>query len=162
MVTDSIGAIAVATAAGERIPLRRLAEISIVAGPSTITREWGYRRITVSCNIRGRDMGSFVAEAQRRVAREVSLPLGRYHVEWGGQFENLIPSHFVSSATRRRPQSSPSCTRPNTAGSRRRANNAQHRTIRSSGIVCKGGKATGKFAGTSGTFLPTQPDCGPP
>jgi cobalt-zinc-cadmium resistance protein CzcA len=85
---ESIGAIQLATSAGERIPLARLAEISLTEGPSTITREWYQRRITISCNIRGRDMGSFVAEAQRRIADEVQLPPGRYWVEWGGQFEN--------------------------------------------------------------------------
>lgn len=86
----AIGAIQVSTSSGQRIPLSRLAEIRLVEGPSTITREWGYRRINVSSNIRGRDMGSFVAEAQRRIEEEVQLPAGRYHVEWGGQFENLI------------------------------------------------------------------------
>jgi cobalt-zinc-cadmium resistance protein CzcA len=86
----AIGAIQISTAAGERIPLQRLADIKVVEGPSTITREWGYRRITISTNIRGRDMGTFVAEAQQRIEREVQLPPGRYHLEWGGQFENLI------------------------------------------------------------------------
>ncbi len=87
---ESIGALLVATPAGERIPLSRLADLTVEAGPSTITREWGQRRATVTCNIRGRDMGSFVAEAQRKVAAKVPLPPGgRYHVEWGGQFENL-------------------------------------------------------------------------
>src|ERR671936_1113118 len=52
-------------------------------------REAGQRRIVVQCNVRGRDLGSFVAEAQARVAEEVQLPSGRYHLEWGGQFENL-------------------------------------------------------------------------
>lgn len=87
---DAIGAIQINTASGQRIPLQRLADIKVVEGPSTITREWGYRRITISSNIRGRDMGSFVAEAQRRIEEEVTLPAGRYHIEWGGQFENLI------------------------------------------------------------------------
>ena len=86
----TIGAIQLSTASGQRIPLARLADIKTVEGPSTITREWGYRRINISCNIRGRDMGSFVSEAQRRIEEEVQLPSGRYHVEWGGQFENLI------------------------------------------------------------------------
>ena len=85
----TIGAIQVSTASGQRIPLARLADIQIVEGPSTITREWGYRRINISSNIRGRDMGTFVAEAQRRIDDEVKLPPGRYHLEWGGQFENL-------------------------------------------------------------------------
>ncbi len=87
---ETIGAIELLTASGQRIPLARLADIHIVEGPSTITREWGYRRINISSNIRGRDMGSFVAEAQRRIAKEVQLPSGRYHLEWGGQFENLL------------------------------------------------------------------------
>jgi len=86
----AIGAIQLRTASGQRIPLARLADIRVTEGPSTITREWGYRRITISSNIRGRDMGSFVAEAQRKIDEEVKLPAGRYHIEWGGQFENLI------------------------------------------------------------------------
>ena len=87
---EAIGAIEMSTMSGERIPLSRLAKINLVEGPSTITREWGYRRITISSNVRGRDLGSFVAEAQRRIDDEVKLPAGRYHLEWGGQFENLI------------------------------------------------------------------------
>ena len=58
-------------------------------GPSTITREWGQRRITVSANVRGRDIGSFVAEAQQRIREQLKLPPGRYFVEFGGQFEHL-------------------------------------------------------------------------
>ena len=77
------------TPSGERIPLSRLATVQVVEGPSTITREWGQRRITVTCNVRGRDPGSFVDEARRKVAEKVQMPPGRYHVEWGGQFEQL-------------------------------------------------------------------------
>jgi cobalt-zinc-cadmium resistance protein CzcA len=86
---EAIGAILVSAVSGERIPLSRLATIEAVEGPSTIKREWYQRRITVEANVRGRDMGSFVAEAQRKVASQVQLPPGRYRVEWGGQFENL-------------------------------------------------------------------------
>jgi len=86
---EAIRSVLVATPAGERIPLSRLTEIRVVEGPSTITREWGQRRITITTNIRGRDMGSFVAEAQQAVAQKVSLPPGRYSLEWGGQFENF-------------------------------------------------------------------------
>jgi cobalt-zinc-cadmium resistance protein CzcA len=57
-------------------------------GPAMINREWGRRRITVQCNVRGRDVGSFVAEAQKKIADQVKLPEG-YTVEWGGQFENM-------------------------------------------------------------------------
>ncbi|MBX9627801.1 MAG: CusA/CzcA family heavy metal efflux RND transporter, partial [Gemmataceae bacterium] len=85
---EAIGAILVATPTGERVPLGRLADLRVVSGPNTVTREWGQRRITVTCNIRGRDMGSFVAEARRDVAAKVELPKGRYRLEWGGQFEN--------------------------------------------------------------------------
>ena len=84
-----IGAIPIATPAGEQIPLSRLASITVREGPSTIKREWYQRRISITSNIRGRDMGSFVAEARQKVADQVQLPPGRYRVEWGGQFENL-------------------------------------------------------------------------
>ena len=85
----SVGAIQLPTATGERVPLSRVADIKIVEGPSTITREWSQRRIVVTCNVRGRDLGSFVAEAREKVAAEVTLPPGRYRVEFGGQFEQL-------------------------------------------------------------------------
>jgi cobalt-zinc-cadmium resistance protein CzcA len=87
---DELGKLLVATPSGEQIPLARLVDIQLVEGPSTITREWNQRRITVSANVRGRDLGSFVADAQAAVARDVQLPRGRYHLEWGGQFEHLI------------------------------------------------------------------------
>jgi cobalt-zinc-cadmium resistance protein CzcA len=86
---ESIGSIPVTTPAGERIPLSQLADVRLAEGPSTITREWGQRRITVTCNIRGRDMGTFVAEARERLQPiEAGLPKGRYRLEYGGQFEN--------------------------------------------------------------------------
>jgi len=87
---QSIAAILLSTPTGERIPLARLAKIETVEGPSTITREWGQRRITVSANVRGRDLGSFVAEARQKIADRISLPAGRYRIEYGGQFENLL------------------------------------------------------------------------
>ncbi len=86
---ESIGSIIIAAPDGQRVPLSRLASITEVEGPSTITREWGQRRTTIQANVRGRDIGSFVAEAQRAVAAAVELPSGRYRLEWGGQFENL-------------------------------------------------------------------------
>ncbi len=85
----AVGAMLVSTPHGERIPLSRLASVEVIEGPSTITREWSQRRTTIQCNVRGRDVGSFVAEAQRAIAARVQLPSGRYRVEWGGQFENL-------------------------------------------------------------------------
>lgn len=86
---EAIGSMLLSTASGQRLPLSRLATLRLVEGPSTITREWGRRRITVQANVRGRDVGSFVAEAQKRIEERVKLPPGRYHLEWGGQFENL-------------------------------------------------------------------------
>lgn len=86
---EVIGNIPIATPAGEQIPLSRLASVNVREGPSTIKREWYQRRVSITSNIRGRDMGSFVAEARQKVADEVQLPPGRYRVEWGGQFENL-------------------------------------------------------------------------
>ncbi len=87
--TEEIGSILVPTAAGERLPLSRLADIKMVEGPATITREWGQRRITVSANVRGRDIGSFVAEAQQKLKDKLTMPPGRYFYEFGGQFEHL-------------------------------------------------------------------------
>ena len=85
----AIGAMLIATPSGEQLPLSRLASVDIVEGPSTITREWGQRRITITANVRGRDLGSFVAEARAKISGQVSLPSARYRVEYGGQFENL-------------------------------------------------------------------------
>ncbi|MBL8673939.1 MAG: CusA/CzcA family heavy metal efflux RND transporter, partial [Rhodospirillales bacterium] len=71
------------------VPLSSVARIEIAPGPNQISREDGKRRIVVSANVRDRDLGSFVAEAQRRVAAEVRLPAG-YWIGWGGQFEQLV------------------------------------------------------------------------
>ena len=86
---EAIGSILISTPKGERLPLSRLAAIEIIDGPSTITREWGQRRITITSNIRGRDLAGFVDDAQRQIAAKVALPAGRYHIEYGGQFEAL-------------------------------------------------------------------------
>ncbi|MCE9566493.1 MAG: CusA/CzcA family heavy metal efflux RND transporter, partial [Planctomycetes bacterium] len=86
---EAVGAIQLPTANGERVPLSRVADIRTIEGPSTITREWGQRRIVITCNVRGRDLGTFVAEVQRKVKAEVAMPPGRYHVVYGGQFEQL-------------------------------------------------------------------------
>ncbi|MBI3861814.1 MAG: efflux RND transporter permease subunit [Planctomycetia bacterium] len=86
---EAVGSMLVATPTGQRIPLSRLASVDVVEGPSTITREWGQRRITITANVRGRDLGSFVDEARRKIGAEVALPQGRYRIEYGGQFEHL-------------------------------------------------------------------------
>ena len=70
------------------IPLAQLAEIRVEDGPAQISRDRISRRINVEANVRGRDLASFVADAQEAVDREVEIPPG-WTVEWGGQFENL-------------------------------------------------------------------------
>jgi len=71
------------------LPLSAVARIVISEGPNQVSRENGKRRVVVQANVRGRDLGSFVAEAQRRIDAEITLPPG-YWITWGGQFENLI------------------------------------------------------------------------
>ncbi len=70
------------------IPLSAVAELDVGAGPNQISRENGKRRVVVTANVRGRDIGSFVDEAQERIEAEISLPTG-YWSTWGGQFEQL-------------------------------------------------------------------------
>lgn len=70
------------------VPLGQVAKIEIAEGTNQISRENGKRRVVVQCNVRGRDLGSFVEEAQTRMA-SVKLPAGQWLV-WGGQFENLV------------------------------------------------------------------------
>jgi heavy metal efflux system protein len=85
---ESIKNLTVATPSGGRIPLSQLADIAVVEGPAQISRENARRRISVELNVRGRDIGSFVQEAQREIERQVELPAG-YYLKWGGQFESL-------------------------------------------------------------------------
>ena len=70
------------------VPLEAVATVASAEGPNQISRENAKRRLVVQANIRGRDMGSFVAEAQDRLDAEIKLPEG-YFITWGGQFENL-------------------------------------------------------------------------
>ena len=72
----------------QSLPLNRVAQFSFTEGPNQISRENGKRRIVVTANVRGRDLGSVVEEAQTRVAQSVKLPPG-YWMTWGGQSENL-------------------------------------------------------------------------
>ncbi len=87
---DSVGAIediTVLAPNGSRIPLAELADIKINQGASRISREDNMRRIAIKCNLIGRDQGSFVAEAQQKVVKQVVLEPG-YRIVWSGQFEN--------------------------------------------------------------------------
>ncbi|PVX34298.1 CusA/CzcA family heavy metal efflux RND transporter [Janthinobacterium sp. 78] len=76
------------------IPLGEVASLQVAPGPNQISREDGKRRIVVSANVRGRDIGSFVADATQQLQAQVSIPAG-YWTSWGGQFEQL------QSATKR-------------------------------------------------------------
>ncbi len=70
------------------IPLAEVASLEMAPGPNQISRENGKRRIVISANVRGRDIGSFVAEAEQKLQQKVKIPTG-YWTSWGGQFEQL-------------------------------------------------------------------------
>lgn len=85
---ETIGNLLLTAPNGSRVPLGQVAELKIVEGAAQISREDTRRRIGVELNVRGRDIGSFVTEAQSRIEKEVQLPPG-YYLKWGGTFENL-------------------------------------------------------------------------
>jgi cobalt-zinc-cadmium resistance protein CzcA len=82
---DAIGRLPVAV---PYIPLSEVATIDVAFGPNQVSRENGKRLLVVSANVNGRDIGSFVAQAQARIREDVEVPAG-YWVSWGGQFEQL-------------------------------------------------------------------------
>ncbi len=86
---EALANVLVAAPNGTQIPLRDIARIRVVMGPSMITSENGLLRGTVLMNVRGRDVGGFVEEAKRVVAQRVGMPPG-YYIEWSGQYENQI------------------------------------------------------------------------
>lgn len=83
---EDVARLLVTAPTGERLPLGQLASIKTLIGPRQITRENNQRFATVQANIVGRDIGSFVAQAQRRIEQDIQLPPG-YLISWGGQFE---------------------------------------------------------------------------
>ena len=85
---SSIARILIPTRESGRVPLAQLADITVADGATIIARRENERQITIRTNIRGRDQGSFVDEAQARFVDAVKLPPG-YRVSWGGQFENF-------------------------------------------------------------------------
>lgn len=78
----------VGSEAGNLVPIGQVAEVRRTEGPAVISRQALQRRILVEANVRGRDLVSYVHEAQERIQRKVRLPSG-YSIEWGGQFENF-------------------------------------------------------------------------
>ncbi len=91
---SAMGEIPVPLPRGGFVPLREVAKLNIAPGPNQISRENGKRRVVATANVRGRDLGSFVEEAQAKIGAAVELPAG-YWFDYGGQFEQLI------SATKR-------------------------------------------------------------
>lgn len=85
---DKIADLMLTAPSGAKIPLSQVAEIRLSTGESTITREMNKRHLTVKLNLRGRDLSSFLKEAQQAIVKQVSYDPEKYQVKWGGQFEN--------------------------------------------------------------------------
>ena len=85
---EQLESLPIATPSGPLLPLSQLARVEVEEGPAQVSRENLQRRLTLEANVRGRDLGGFVREAQEVVAREVKLPPG-YWLDWGGQYQNL-------------------------------------------------------------------------
>ena len=85
---EDISRVLIRSGTGSLVGLDRVTKATLVEGSGTITREWSKRRIVVQCNVRDRDMGSFVSELKARLDADVFLPTG-YFIRLGGQFENL-------------------------------------------------------------------------
>ena len=84
----ALASLPIPLANGAYVPLSEVASLKLAPGPNQISRENGKRRVVVTANVRGRDLGSFVAEAQQRITQEVELPAG-YWLDYGGTFEQL-------------------------------------------------------------------------
>ncbi|HKQ08702.1 MAG TPA: CusA/CzcA family heavy metal efflux RND transporter [Blastocatellia bacterium] len=84
---EKLNDILITAPVGGRVPLGQLATLRLSSGESIVSRENSLRRIVVMCNVKGRDIGSFVHDAQQMVAKQVKTPPG-YFITWGGQFEN--------------------------------------------------------------------------
>jgi cobalt-zinc-cadmium resistance protein CzcA len=85
---EAISNILITSPNGAQARLADVAKIRVMDGPAQISRELGKRRIVVGVNVKDRDLGSFVAELQEKVNRQIKLPEG-YYLEWGGQFQNM-------------------------------------------------------------------------
>ncbi len=85
---EAIANLTISSPGGARIPLSEVAEIKVGPGESTIAREMGRRHLTVKLDLRGRDLASFLAQAQPALASQLKYDHEKYEVSWGGQFEN--------------------------------------------------------------------------
>lgn len=85
---EKIGALMLTSSTGAKIPLSQVADIKLSTGESTITREMNRRHLTVKLNIRGRDLSSFLDDAQKAIKQNVHYDTKNFSIKWGGQFEN--------------------------------------------------------------------------
>lgn len=86
---EAVAGLMLTSPTGAKIPLSEVARVQTSSGESTITRESARRHLTVKLNTRGRDLSSFLADAQKAIERDVKYDHLRYQISWGGQFENL-------------------------------------------------------------------------
>lgn len=85
---EALGSLIIFTESGKMLPFDELVSFRQLDSPSTISREWQKRRITVQCNVVSKDLRGFVEAVKRRIRQEIEMPTG-YHIELGGQFEHL-------------------------------------------------------------------------
>jgi cobalt-zinc-cadmium resistance protein CzcA len=85
---EKLGALVLTSAAGAQIPLRLVARVRLQTGESTISHELGARQLTIRIDNRGRALSQYLADAQKRIDRQVRFDRGAYRLEWAGQFEN--------------------------------------------------------------------------
>jgi cobalt-zinc-cadmium resistance protein CzcA len=85
---EKIANLMLTSGTGAKIPLSQVADVKLSTGESTITREMNKRHLTVKLNVRNRDLASLLKEAQRSIEQNITYDHERYHIKWGGQFEN--------------------------------------------------------------------------
>lgn len=85
---EKISSLMLTSSTGTKIPLSQVADVRLTTGASTIAREMNKRYVALSVNLRGKDLTSFLAEAKEKIEKEVKYDHEKYHISWGGQFEN--------------------------------------------------------------------------
>ncbi|MCC9042254.1 CusA/CzcA family heavy metal efflux RND transporter [Myroides sp. M-43] len=85
---EKIANLMLTSSTGAKIPLSQVADVKTSTGESTITREMNRRHLTVKLNVRNRDLASLLKEAQQKIESDISYDHEKFHIEWGGQFEN--------------------------------------------------------------------------
>jgi cobalt-zinc-cadmium resistance protein CzcA len=85
---EKIANLMLTSGTGAKIPLSQVADVKLSTGESTITREMNKRHLTVKLNLRNRDLASFLKEAQNSIEKNIKYDHEKYHIKWGGQFEN--------------------------------------------------------------------------